>query len=161
MSTPDPILNKSRISFDGDKAVKLAEQGVDQLDIAKVMDVNQSNVSRYLSKVKVEKKFLTLFRDARGDALAYEQADNLEFIRELKEVARLRLPHMTTNEIRNFTNTLMWGTRQFHEMERLEMGKSTVNVGIKTQLVEAAHKVDKPASEQPKPDNEVDITPDK
>jgi|CXWL01.1.fsa_nt_gi IS30 family transposase len=131
--------------IDRAKVADLAQQGLGVMDIAVHQGVHHSTISRYLARLSLEGRTLKEFTERRADALALVHAKALQ-------VQDILLDHIegevSNKEILNtlsghqkvaYLNAAAVVGGVAYDKYRLEVGKSTENVGLLTRIISEAH----------------------
>ncbi len=127
------------------------EQGLSFKEIAKITGVTKSAIHQRwhrLLSVLPNKQEIQTYIDNKPTVL---QGAELAMVGSLLDQSKIKKASL---------NNVAYALTQVSQLRRLEEGKSTVNIGLKTQLIMAAHKVDKPEQGKPVTDNKVDKSTD-
>ena len=120
-------------AFPKKRVIELAQSGLSDNAIAKVVDYSQSAVSRFLNRMAPELAGVKTFKAERSSIFASIQAQALDIqqrVLQSLDVESHVLAALPTKEkamILDATNRIA-GT--IYDKERLEEGKSTSNVGV-------------------------------
>ena len=122
-----------RSNFPKQRVIALSEVGLSDSSIAKVVDYNQSTITRFLQRMAPEIASVKSFKAERASIFASIQAQSLDIQQrvlkslDVDEHVLAALPTKEKAMILDATNRIA-GT--IYDKERLEEGKSTSNVGV-------------------------------
>lgn len=134
---------KPKRSFSERKVQSLALKGVSDNDIARMQDVEQSTISRYLNTVMPDRGVtLDTFKQHRADILAHLHKDALAVKQRI--IASLRLDPLLDalkpSEKANLLRAINESGGTDYDKERLERGLSTVNESVMLKVMGEAQK---------------------
>ena len=135
--------------FDPKKVTILANKGVSRADIATLESVGVTSINSYLKRVKDGQKAIDSFRNLRADSFSRVQAISatlqerllLSFL-DMDEADFAQLPPATKGSLIDICARV--GGIAF-DKERLELNKTTANIGVLAGIIEGAH--DEPKKE--------------
>lgn len=118
--------------YDRKKVKILAEQGIIESDIARIVDVHPSTINRYLKSIELDKQAINAYSSLKADALCLNQikaANVADYILDLwnkepEKYIKSQDPRLQ-KEILTAANSVK---TYDHSAERLERGESTANV---------------------------------
>lgn len=145
-------------TWDTQKALQLASQGVNPTDIANVVGVHRTTVADYLKRATPEFEALPTFRDRLGDALALSVAklSDLED-KLLTELCKEDISSLTISEKEKLLGRITIAKGINFDKLRLQEGKSTVNSSHRIQL-ESVHRTLYVDEDTPKQGSQVATT---
>lgn len=121
------------------RVIELKENGLNNAEIAKAMGVDTSAVWRFLQTNDKEIVALKQYKDGRADVLAKVQAMALDvqtrILASLDDRVLDSLTGFQKSGLLQSVNTV-YGT--LYDKERLELGKSTQNVGLIARMMGSA-----------------------
>jgi len=139
-STPPP----QRIARKLNRRIALSQlnRGYSQAEIARMNDVDQSTVCRFVAKIGPERQGVAVFKDHRADILARLQAKSLDIQEQLIESLGKDgvITSMKNHEKAGLLQALNAQCGTSFDKERLERGQSTSNQSVVTTLLNGAVK---------------------
>ena len=121
--------------FDEARALELAERGVSVTDIARLLDVNKSTISRFLREQSDEIMDLDTFKANHPALLAALQRSAVDVrFKVLRELNRRGVENLSDHELRNLYQTLTTCQGIDFDKGRLLEGQSTQNISVLTQI---------------------------
>ena len=113
------------------RAIELHNNGLNNAEIARTMGVNTSTIYRFLQNTSAEVQAVKQYKDGRADVLAKVQSMALDvqtrILASLDDGVLAALTPSQKSGMLLSVNTV-YGT--LYDKERLELGKSTQNVGL-------------------------------
>ena len=136
MTEPSPSRTQRKVKrslrkVNPQRAIELHRNGLNNAEIARTMGVNTSTIYRFLQNTSEEVQAVKQYKDGRSDVLAKVQAMALDvqtrILASLDDRVLDALTPFQKGSMLHSINTV-YGT--LYDKERLELGKSTQNVGL-------------------------------